>query len=543
MSTVEGVAPREDRGEHKLGFWRKAGFGIGDFYGGGALIVVGSYYLFFLTDVVRINPSLAGFVVLISRVWDAVSDPLMGVISDRTRTRWGRRRPYMLAGILLVFASFTLLWYPSGLETEMGRFFIALISYLFFSTVITMVMIPYNALASELTLDYNERTSISAFRIVFSSISSVLCAVLPLEIVQRFPTQREGFVAMGAFFGIFFALPFIAVFFATREREEFQRETAPFSFRKMLVEPFRNSPFVRVLLMYVLAFVAIDILNSVVIYFMTHYLDRGGETQYVLGTLLVAQLAAIPFYAWFSRQTGKRAGYVLALVIWLVTMPVSFLLGPGQPGALVYIFAAVVGVATGGIVVMLYSMFPDMPDVDELLTGRRREGIYSGLLTFSRKLASAIGVFALSQGLALAGYQQPVERIIDGIPQNVPMPQAPGFILILRYIFAVAPVLFLGAALIVALRYPLSPQVHDRLKAFLAARRGTSVHEIEGNLPAVSVDRETERELKAILGVQGKEPRNGTRSGPERETGGAHEAGEEGGDEAGEEGGDDGGRA
>lgn len=502
-----GKGPEAGRQEEpRLSFWQKTGFGIGDMYGGGALIVVGSYYLFFLTDVVRINPALAGFVVLISRGWDAVSDPLMGVLSDRTRSRWGRRRPYMFAGILLVFISFGLLWYPSSLDTELARFSIALLSYLFFSTVITMVMIPYNALASELTLDYNERTSISAFRIVFSSISSVLSAVLPLEIVGLFESQQTGFFAMGLFFGAFFGLPFLWVFFATREREEFQGEIAPFSFRKMLIEPFRNTPFVRVLLMYVLAFVAIDILNSVVIYFMTHYLDRGGETQYVLGTLLLAQLVSIPAYSWFSRRTGKRAGYVVAILLWMVTMPTSFLLGPGQPGALIYVFSAIVGISTGGLVIMLYSMFPDMPDVDELMTGRRREGIYSGLLTFSRKLASAVGVFALSQALALAGYRQPVEQIVDGVPQNMPVPQTPEFILILRFVFGIAPLIFLGAALYFALRYPLSPGIHDRLKAFLAARRGTDPEEVEGDLPPVDATPEIEQELKELLEVAGKEP-------------------------------------
>jgi oligogalacturonide transporter len=274
----------------------------------------------------------------------------------------------------------------------------------------------------------------------------------------------------------------------------------------MLVEPFRNTPFVRVLLMYVLAFVAIDILNSVVIYFMTHYLDRGGETQYVLGTLLFAQLVSIPGYSWFSRRTSKRGGYIFAVILWMVTMPVSFLFGPGQPAFLLYVFAVVVGISTGGIVIMLYSMFPDMPDVDELLTGMRREGIYSGLLTFSRKLASAVGVFALSQGLAVAGYRQPEQRIVDGVPQNIPMEQTPEFILILRFIFGVAPVVFLGVALYVALRYPLSPHIHDKLKAFLARRRGTSAEEVEGDLPAVEADARTEQELKEVLGVAGKEP-------------------------------------
>jgi oligogalacturonide transporter len=500
------MSERQDAEEAKLGFWRKAGFGVGDIYGGGALIVVGSYYLFFLTDVVRINPALAGLVVLLSRIWDAISDPVMGVISDRTKTRFGRRRPYFLFGVLLVLVSFVLLWYPSGLESETGRFLVALLSYLFFSTVITMVMIPYNALASELSLDYNERTSLSAFRIVFSSISSVACAVLPLEIVGLFETQRQGFPVMGAVFGLFFALPFIWVFFATRERPEFQRHVTRFEPRSLFVEPFYNKPFVRVLLMYVLAFVAIDILNSVVIFFMTHYLGRGDETQWVLGTLLVTQLAIIPAYSALSKRTSKRAAYMIAAAVWMIAMPASLLLAPGQAPFLIYLFAAAVGASTGGIVVMVYSMFPDMPDVDELLTGRRREGIYSGIITFSRKLASAVGVFALSQALALAGYRQPVEEIVDGMTQSVAQPQSEGFILILRLIFGVAPLLFLGAALWVAAKYPLSPTVHARLKAFLAARRGTDREEVDGSLPDVPADESTEQELRAVLGVQRRRP-------------------------------------
>ena len=156
----------------KLSLKTKIGFGVGDIFGGGSMMIIGFYYLYFLTDVMLLSPSLAGTAFLVSKVWDAVTDPVMGIISDRTRTRFGRRRPYFLAGIVLIFLSFFAMWYPVDFAKEMHRFIYILAAYVFFSTVITMVMIPYNALVPELTPDYNERTSLTTFRIFFSGLSS-----------------------------------------------------------------------------------------------------------------------------------------------------------------------------------------------------------------------------------------------------------------------------------------------------------------------------------------------------------------------------------
>ncbi len=161
---------------------------------------------------VRINPGLAGTAFLVSKIWDAVTDPFEGVLTDRTRTRFGRRRPYLLAGIPFIFLSFFLMWYPVSFASEAGRFAWVLAAYLFFSTVISLVMTPYSALAAELTLDYHERGSLMSWRILFSSVSSLVCAVAPLEIVRLFADVRTGWMAMAVVFGLFFALPFVAVF-------------------------------------------------------------------------------------------------------------------------------------------------------------------------------------------------------------------------------------------------------------------------------------------------------------------------------------------
>lgn len=131
------AAQVEGRSE-KLSLWQKVGYGLGDIYGGGSGVVISFYYLVFLTDVVRINPALAGTVILISKVYDSITDPFEGLLADRTRTRLGRRRPYLLAGIPLVFLSFFALFYPIDLAQETQRFIFVICSYLFFSTIVSI---------------------------------------------------------------------------------------------------------------------------------------------------------------------------------------------------------------------------------------------------------------------------------------------------------------------------------------------------------------------------------------------------------------------
>jgi len=455
----------------RLPLWRKLGYGLGDIYGGGSLVVVSFYYLIFLTDVVRLSPALAGTVILISKVYDAITDPLEGVLSDRTRTRLGRRRPYLLGGIPLIFLSFFGLFYPVNLDSEAARFAFVVATYLFFSTVVSLVMLNYNALQAEITLDYNERTSLSSLRIAFSTVSSILAALLPLEIVKGFADVRQGWIVMGLVFGVIFALPFIATVASVRERREFQRPPARLDLAATLLRPFRIRTFVHALLMYLFAFVAMDAVSSVVVYFMKYYLNRGDEANYVAGTLLIFQVLSLPLYVGLSRRTSKRHGFMAGGLLWIAVMFVSFLITPASPWLLVYIFAALVGLGTGGIVVMIYAIFPDIPDVDELATGERREGTYSALITFVRKLSSAVAIFLVSNALSIAGYVPPVEDIVSGKVQLIEQQQSVAFLDALRAIFAGAPIVLLALALLAALRYPLTPQLHRRLGDLLAARR------------------------------------------------------------------------
>ncbi|NSW52043.1 MAG: MFS transporter [Anaerolineae bacterium] len=456
----------QERSE-KMTFWQKLGYGVGDFYGGGAGTLISFFYLVFLTDVVRISPGLAGVVLLVSKIYDSITDPFEGVLSDRTRTRLGRRRPYLLAGIPLVFLSFFAIFYPVNFESETTRFVYVIATYLFYSTVVSLVMLNYGALQSELTLNYNERTSLATFRIFFSTLSSILCALLPLEIVNAMPDVRTGWIVTAMVFGLLFALPFIATVAITRERPEFQKDMRRFHWKQAFVEPFQMRTFVFVLVMYVTAFTAFDATQSIVVYFIKSYLGRGEDVSFVLGGMLIAQVVSLPFYQWLSKKLSKAKSYILGAVLFVVVMFFSFLITPASPGWTLYVFAVLVGLGSGGVVIMVYAIFPDIPDVDELRTGERREGTYSALTTFTRKFSSALAVFAVAQVLELAGYIPPLQEAGKLIEAT----QTPAFINALRLFFVLIPVGFISFGIFFASRFPLTRTRYDRLEKVLAARR------------------------------------------------------------------------
>ncbi|HSV96071.1 MAG TPA: glycoside-pentoside-hexuronide (GPH):cation symporter [Spirochaetota bacterium] len=465
--------------DERLRLSTKLGFGAGDIFGGGSLVIIGFFYLYFITDVLLISPALAGIVFLISKIWDASIDPIIGVLTDRTRTRFGRRRPYFLAGVVLVSLAFSMLWYNVGFEKEWHRLAYALGSYMFFTTVHSFMMIPYFSLASELTLDYTERTSLATIRMLFSMGSSLVCAVVPFQIVKMFPDESTGFFVMAVIFGLVFGLPYLATFFLTRERREFQREPEPFSIRKTYIEPFKTPTFVNVLLMYLFTMSTMDIIMSIMMYFMTYYMGRAGETNYVLGVLLFCQIIALLIFSATSRKTGKKKAFLAAGLFFALVMAGSILITRDQPRWVIYVFSAFVGLGSGGMGIMIYSILPDVPDVDELYTGERREGIYSGVLSFLRQLSTALGIFIVSNVLAYAGFIKPIEQTIDGVKTLVKQPQSPELLLTLRLMLMLVPVVYLTVCVYNAWRYGLTRELHDRLKVFLIARRAGAVNVAE----------------------------------------------------------------
>lgn len=396
--------------EQKMKLREMATFAAGDLFGGGAQLVIGFFYLRFLTDVVRISPILAGTVILLSKIWDALSDPIMGSISDNTRSRYGRRRPYMLAGFFLIIIAFTMLWYAPGFDSNTAKFVFVAFSYIFFSTVSTIVMVPYTAFSSEISQDVKERGRVNGARLFFSQTASLIGAVLPMVIVGLFP-EKTGYVMMGFIFGLFYAVPFLGIFLWCRERTPFSKEISRFSLKKTL-SPFKIRTYRSLIAIYLLAFFVMDVVSAVFTYYMTYFIGREDLLELVLGTMLITQIAALPFAIMLAEKIGKPKTFIIGAVVFILG---SFALGfynTSWPIGAIFVIAAVVGLGLIACIVMPWVMFPDVTDVSVLAFGDRRSGAFAGFMTFLRKFSSAIGIWAVGFMLQFSGYMLPGEIIV-----------------------------------------------------------------------------------------------------------------------------------
>lgn len=385
-------------------------FASGDLFGGGAQLVIAFFYLRFLTDVVRINPILAGTVVLLSKVWDAVSDPIMGTISDNTRTKYGRRKPYLLSGFFLILVAFTLLWYAPNLESQVAKFAFVVFSYMFFSTVSTIVMVPYTAFSSEISQNVKERGRVNGMRLFFSQLSSLIGAVLPMVIVGLFP-EKTGYLAMGLIFSIFYALPFLGIFLWCQERMPIPKEKSHFSIKKTL-SPFKIKTYRSLIGMYLTAFFVMDVVSAVFTYYMTYFIGREDLLELVLGTMLLTQIAALAFVVMLSEKIGKPKTFIIGASIFIAG---AFALGfydKSWPIAAIFIIAGIVGLGLIGCIVMPWVMYPDVTDISELAFGERRSGAFAGFMTFLRKFSSAIGIWVVGFMLQFSGYILPGDVIV-----------------------------------------------------------------------------------------------------------------------------------
>lgn len=446
-------------------------FGSGDIFIGGSQVIMAFYYLRFLTDVVQISPALAGTVVLVSKVWDAISDPVMGVITDNTRTRWGRRKPYFVLAFFGIITSFILLWYPVAFDSDVKKFLYVLVTYIYFSTVSTVCLVPYSSMSSEISTDYEERNNINGIRLFFSQVSSLLAAVLPLTVVQMFDDPTSGWLIMAVVFSIFYAIPWLLMFVFTHERVPMSEVKSEFSVETFL-RPFEVKSFRKLLLMYFLAYLSMDVVAAVFQYYMYYYLDRKNEADLVIGTLLIAQIVLIPVVVTLANRYGKAAVYCYSVVVWLFGACLMAAYSADWPDYAIYVVAAVIGSGVVGCVVMPWSIFPDVTDVGELRFGHRIAGSFSGVLTFSRKLSGAIGIFTVGMILEFSGYLPPIREMQNGRYTEILQTQPDSVITALQLIVFLVPMVLLVPAFLAARTYPLDKQTHNRLRRYLEFQRG-----------------------------------------------------------------------
>ena len=434
----------------RLGPLRKSVYALGDVTVNMSLSAMGLIYAsYFLTQVADLRPALAGLVPLVGRAVDAFTDPLMGEISDRTRMRSGRRRPWFLIGAIPFGVAFALLWQDVPSESQAVRFGYYAAVYCLMSVTMTIVSVPYLAILPEMATGYDERTSLNTYRTVGALVGTLGAVSLRL-VADAFGGGAAGFAWAGAIYGVLIALPWFFVFRATFERPSFQQRRPRTRFVDALREVFAHRTFTRLTVIYIMGRIAMDLASTLIILYTTYWLGRSADFELVMGLFLGATIAALPVWLVISRGREKSQIFIVGAVWWMVSSAGLALIQPDWPRWILFVFVPFVGVGYAVVDLMPWSMLGEVIDEDDLASGERREGIYNGVFTFIRKLGGALGVFFVMSLLDLAGFK-------SGAEQTETARQA------IRYLTAFGPAIFLLIAVCLARGYPLTRRMHSTI--------------------------------------------------------------------------------
>jgi GPH family glycoside/pentoside/hexuronide:cation symporter len=474
---MEKTAARENH----LPLLTKIVYGTGDWGTAGYGTLRQIFYAIFLTDVVGLEPRLASVAALIGIIWDAVNDPIVGMLSDRVHTRWGRRRPFLLIFAIPYGLSFLLLWWAPPFQSQIAKAIFITFAFMVSDTMETLVSVPFSALTPELTPDYDERTSLTGFRMFFNLMISLITAVAAPAIVDGVMagggTQQQGYLLTAAIFGGMAALPFLLIFAVVREQPRSPGQAAvEVSFIETVKTAWSNIPFRVATLLYMLNWITFDLVALVLPFYLVYWIARGNllATASVFGIslpiesavfalLLITAILALPIWLLISRKMSKKNAYIAGMSFWAVVQLVLFFIPPGDV-SLVLLMSVLAGVSVSSAHVLPDSIFPDVIEWDELRTRRRQEGIYYGVKNFIRKLTGALAIFIALQALGWFGYQAPH-------PGVTVFTQSARALTAIRVLIGPFGALLLFSAIIMAWFYPLTRERHARIRRLLERRK------------------------------------------------------------------------
>ncbi len=416
------------------------------------------YFLIFLTDVVGIRPSVGGGILFAAAMWDAVTDPAMGIISDRTHSRFGRRRPYLL-GVAIPFGLiFWMLFSGPPLHGYKLPVYYLVMSLLMHGAL-TVLDVPYTALAPEMTKDYDERTSLMSFRVVWSQIASIFAAAVPLMIVKQFSDPKTGWSVTGAVFGFLCVFPILLTWRLTRGWERYVEDTEPLNFKDLSRAVFGNRSFRHVIGIYFFSATAVYATGTMAMYFLEYWMNFS-ESQISLFFLFffVCTVLWVPIITLVSKRIGKRSAFMLFMGLWAGAYGIGNLIIRPHHVVLMYFLAALGAVGASASFLLCFSMIADVVEVDEFKTGKRREGLYYGVVTFVQKMGSALSLLILGQVLEQIGY-------VPNTTQSAPV------LLGLRILFGPVLAGLILISIVIAIFFPMTRKRHKALLEAIEAKR------------------------------------------------------------------------
>ena len=458
----------------KLSWKTQISYGVGELAGAIPGNILVFFFLFFLTNIAGLNPTTAGTILLLGKAWDAINDPLIGWLSDQTGSPLGRRYPWMIYGAFPLGLCFFLLWLVLPTTNQWVMFAYYSTIALLFYTAFTAVLLPFSALAAELTSGYDERTSLISFKSGFSIGGSIFSLILAQIIFKLVSSPSKQYLFLGAIGG---ALAILAVYLSVwgtyrhyralqTKQSQIERPPAQRIWQQLKIA-LSNRPFLYLIGIYLCSWLGVQVTAAILPYFVINWMKLP-EYHFTQMALAVQGTALGMMFIWttLSHRVEKKAIYCMGIPLTICALVGLFILQPGQIG-LMYIWAVMAGIGISTAYLVPWSMLPDVVDLDELKTGQRREGIYYGCVVQLQKFGVAMALFLVGKILDWAGF-------ISKVAGQTPPIQPDSALWAIRLIIGPVTILSLVVGLILSYFYPISRAVHKEILLQLNQRRKSS---------------------------------------------------------------------
>lgn len=463
-------------------------YGIGGLMDGGGVSMMSCVMLKYMTSM-GIAMTIASTIMMVAKIWDAVTDPLMGFISDNTRGKWGRRKPYMFfGGISLIIAIFLVFMPVRGWGMSVDGFIgYILVMYLVWNTCSTITQVPYCSMASDITPSFRERNNANTVKLVFTAVASGLGYVLPLLFIESLINEdgylfmpnlsaTDFWLCMSIVFGVLFGGGLIICGIFVKERINPKTPKQKFNLKQFVnnyAEPYKNRSYRWHIAMYVTAFMCMDIISALAVYYATDvwhgYKLFGMEMSslFIIAPLMVAAVIMFPIARIVMDKKSKQFAFRMGLPFYIAGGIMLAVMDPSwTPPVLVPIIAFIMGLGFGGAQMMPWIVFPDTVDIAEMATGKRPTGTYSGMMTLARKIGGALGVGMVGWIIGWAGYKENTTG-----DASIYIEQSNEVLLTVKLVMGISIAVFISIALFASFKYKVTSEKLTRIRYFIEARK------------------------------------------------------------------------
>lgn len=438
----------------------RLGYGVGSFCTATFTAVPGLLLLFYLTNILAVPAWLAGLIVFGPKAWDLIINPLVGQWSDRTVSRWGPRRPWLLAGAVVLPVSFALTFIGPPLTGIPAALFVG-VSFLLAATGYALYEVPYKAMPAEMTVDYNERTSLLQWRMIFVALSLALSGIIAPVIAER---SLSGYRQMGLIFAVILLVAMLGSFLGTARAPMRGKSQPEPNLRAQLSAARDSRPFLWLLGLSSAQTLAGGIMLAGAPYLAAYILNDPAATSTLFAALVCPMLITMPLWVWFARRMDKRGAMLLSSGLFLAGALLTGL-APVFGGLYAHLTTVVVGVGFAGWQLLQFSMLADVIAHDAATSGKRRGGVFTGLWTAAENAVGALGALVVGTVLAIGGF-------ISSDPRH-PVSQPPSALTAVIVAQAVIPGVITLLGILMTLKYDLNA---DRMA------QAISMHP-EGSIP------------------------------------------------------------